>query len=395
MASRLLRSLYLDTLASRRFPSPVIFLALFAASALAVIWCGYPLAVRALGGLQRRRRFPSPLSHPRVSVILATCDDAVAIRARVSDLLATSYPAALVEVIVAVDVMCASSVLPALVGLDARVTVVTGDMPGGKATTLNAAVRVARHDLLIFADTAQRFARDAIPELVMALGDPALGAVSGMLELRNAGTSLNLAERYWRYERWLRAWEARLHSSVGVTGAIYAMRRELWSPLPAGLILDDVYVPMRLVLDGWRVGYAELARAHDPRRFTAAEEYHRKVRTLTGNIQLCAWLPAVLNPFENPILLQFVFHKLMRLLTPYLAVLALVGGVIVFVDFFVAGPTGWRDLLLACGAVGIGLCLMPRLRRALRAQLAWGVALQSSVVVATANGMRGQWDVWQ
>ena len=41
------------------------------------------------------------------------------------------------------------------------------------------------------------------------------------------------------------------------------------------------------------------------------------VRTLTGVIQVCAWLPGVLNPLRNRIWLQFVFHKLLRLLTPY------------------------------------------------------------------------------
>ena len=146
-----------------------------------------------------------------------------------------------------------------------------------------------------------------------------------MLELPGAHGALNLAERYWRLERWLRKWEARLHSSVGVTGAIYAMRRELWKPLPANLILDDVYLPMRLVLDGWRVGFTDQARARDVRRFEAGQEYRRKVRTLTGVIQVCAWLPGVLNPVRNPIWLQFVFHKLLRLLTPYLVVIALVG----------------------------------------------------------------------
>ena len=363
--------------------------------ALAIIWLGYPLVVRMLGGMRPRRVHMPAKPSPSVSVILASCDDADAIRARVADLLQTEHPAERVEVIVTLDAARAEASHEDLAGLDRRVRVVGGDPPGGKSATLNAGVRAARNEILVFADTAQRFHRDAIPALVLELDEPRLGAVSGMLELPGgAKGALNLAERYWRYERWLRLWEARLHSSVGVTGAIYAMRRELWEPLPANLILDDVYVPMRLALTGWRVGFTDRARARDVRRFAPAQEYRRKVRTLTGVIQVCAWLPGVLNPIRNPIWLQFVFHKLLRLLTPYLAALALLGMAWAGVSALLSSRLG-TQLLLAVAVLGAVLCLIPRVRRTLTGQIAWGVALQSSIVVATVNGVRGRWDVWR
>ena len=51
------------------------------------------------------------------------------------------------------------------------------------------------------------------------------------------------------------------------------LRRALWAPLRDGLILDDLYVPMRLVLAGHRVGFAPQARAVDGRTFTARQEF--------------------------------------------------------------------------------------------------------------------------
>src|SRR4029078_6972086 len=96
---------------------------------------------------------------------------------------------------------------------------------------------------------AQSFAEDAVVELVSALSDPAVAAVSGALEGGGVGAP-NLSDKYWKFERALRAAEARVHSAVGVTGAIYAMRRNLWEPLPDALIFDDVYTPMRLAADG-------------------------------------------------------------------------------------------------------------------------------------------------
>ncbi len=363
--------------------------------ALVAICGGYPLPVRVLGGV-RRVRTEEPAGHgtlPTVSVIIASHDDAAAINARVDDVLRSLYPANAMEVIVALDAVRARSTVEELRRPDPRIVFLVGDAPGGKASSLNAAARMARNDILVFTDTAQQFEPAAISELVRQFRDPRTGAVSGMLELGRSGRLLNLAERYWLYERWLRRWEARLHSTVGVTGAVYAMRRSLWQDFPAGLILDDLYGPMRLVLQGWRVGFTEHALAHDARRFAAADEYRRKVRTLTGVIQTTVWLDGVMDPRRNPIWLQFVFHKLLRLLTPYLTIFVALATAWVLTRTVLATPHG-LEALAAVGTLLLVLLLVPRIRRVVRAQLAWGLALQSSIVVATFNGVRGKWNVW-
>jgi cellulose synthase/poly-beta-1,6-N-acetylglucosamine synthase-like glycosyltransferase len=367
-------------------------LLLYSVVSLTAIWIAYPLGIRIVGALRRPRPGAAREAVSRtVSMVVASADDAAAVRARVADLLATNYPAHLLEVVVALDHAHAKATREELEAMDPRVRVVGGDAPGGKAATLNAGVRAARGDVLVFADTAQRFEPDAVGALVADLTDPRLGAVSGVLDLPGIGGSLNLPERYWRYERWLRRWEARVHSTVGVTGAIYATRRSLWSPLPSGLILDDVYVPMRLVIEGWKVGVARNARAHDTRRFAPSQEYQRKMRTLTGVIQVCAWLPSVLHPLRNPICVQFVFHKLLRLLTPYLVLAAFLGAGWQVGAYLLSHPPG---IQLTLGMMA-ALCFIPRVRRTLKEQLTWGLAMQSSIVAATANGMRGRWEVWR
>ena len=369
----------------------LMLLVVISLAGLVVTWLVYPAAIFALAAVRRRPSQPTPAVPPVVSAVLATSSDAATIRRRVQNLLSSQYPADRLEVIVAIDDARRGATVEELSDLDPRVHVVIGDAPGGKAAALNAGVRAAHGDVLVFTDVAQFFAEDAVMRLVSALTDPRIGAVSGALEVGYKGSS-NLSERYWAYERALRGAEARLHSAVGVTGAIYAMRHSLWEPLPAGLILDDVYTPMRLVASGWRVGFTGLARAYDPRRFAPAEEYRRKVRTLTGVIQLCAWLPIVLNPLKNPIWVQFVCHKLLRLLTPYLLLLALVGGI-----WAIATRASLETLGSMLGPlvlVAVAALMIRRVRTAAKTRLAWLFALQSAVVVATVNGARGRWDVW-
>jgi len=122
---------------------------------------------------------------------------------------------------------------------------------------------------------------------------------------------------YWRYEKMLRRMESDISSVPGATGAIYAIRRDLFEPLPVGTILDDVLIPMRIVLGGKRAIFDPAARAFDSIRERPEDEYERKRRTLMGNYQLLAQIPQLLLPWRDPIFVQFVSHKVGRLVTPY------------------------------------------------------------------------------
>jgi cellulose synthase/poly-beta-1,6-N-acetylglucosamine synthase-like glycosyltransferase len=105
-------------------------------------------------------------------------------------------------------------------------------------------------------------------------------------------------------------------STVGATGAIYALRRALFKPIPDATILDDVLIPMQVARLGYRVLFEPRARAYDWVAATASEEFMRKLRTIAGNFQLFILEPWLLNPFSNPLWIQTVSHKLCRLLSP-------------------------------------------------------------------------------
>jgi len=370
--------------------------------ALVVVpWLLYPAAVVAAARLTRRRAAvgPAPASGdvlPHVTCILATRDAPDVVRERVADFLAQDYPPSRLDVVVAIDAAAADTLLPALAFDDPRVRVVAGDAPGGKCPALNAAVRAARGELLVFSDARQRFAPGVARKLAAALlADRRVGVTSGRL-LLPADEKSGLFRLYSRFELNLRAAEARLHSAVGVSGSVYAMWRALWAPLPAGLILDDLYVPMRLALGGHRVGFVPDAYAHETRRVDAGQEFRRKVRTLTGNYQLCAWLPGVLVPWRNPLWLQFLCHKLLRLLLPVGVLLVLVGGAGLAWQAAVArvGERAWW-LLAGAGVAAAWLWLGPgALTRKLRAAAVQFASMQAAVAVAAVHGLRGRWDVW-
>jgi cellulose synthase/poly-beta-1,6-N-acetylglucosamine synthase-like glycosyltransferase len=364
-------------------------LAIASAVMLVAVWLLYPGTMALLASVRRRIPSVSEQAPPTVTVVIATREPAEVVRARIENCLDTDYPTELLSIILACDAGSASSV----VELDlpgAPVTIVAADPPGGKGGALNAGVRAATGSVIVFADAHQRFRRDTIPRLIAALSDPRMGGVSGRLELPRRRASLVAA--YWSMERRLRRNEAVVHSAVGATGAVWAVRREVWKPLPAGVLLDDVYAPMMVVLGGRRIAYAPDAVAIETRDTTPGQEFRRKVRTLTGVIQLCVWLPAVLSPLKNPIWPQFVFHKLLRMLTPYCAAFIVIWA-------FVRGlPLLGKSAPVFLAAAGLAVVWLVRTRTRtgsrIRQLAVEGTLLQAAVIVAGVNGMRRHWQVW-
>lgn len=302
-------------------------------AAIAYVYVGYPVLLAVWARLRPKpvRRSPLDADAPGVSVIIAARNEAARLPDRIENLLAQDYPGPL-EIVVASD-GSVDGTASVVARFGDRVELVELP-PSGKPAALNAAVARARHDLLVFADARQSFGPDALQRLVENFADPAVGAATGELlldcERESAAADSTVGESvgaYWRYEKSLRRYESLIWSTLGATGAIYAMRRRLWRPLPPGTLLDDVLAPMRVVLAGYRVVFDDRARAYDRVEADAATERRRKVRTLGGNYQILALEPALLNPLRNPVWMQYVSHKLGRLLVPYAMGAALLSNV--------------------------------------------------------------------
>jgi poly-beta-1,6-N-acetyl-D-glucosamine synthase len=243
----------------------------------------------------------------------------------------------------------------------ANVRIVEWLVNQGKAAALNHAVSLAQHEILILADARQTWAENAAQHLLECFRDWRVGAVSGQLILKTTDGNLAGVGLYWRFEKWLRGKEAEVHSQIGVTGAICAVRRELFRPLPLGIILDDVYWPMQVVMQGRRVVYQPNAIAFDELPARSTDELRRKVRTLVGNFQLLSACPQLLLPWHNPLVWQFVSHKLLRLAAPWALLVTLLSAGLIS-----SGLYRWAFLFLvvnlATGMLGLATPLGRRHR---------------------------------
>ena len=304
---------------------------------IAYVYVGYPLLLVLWSRLR-----PRPVRHgeiePPVSLVLAVRGEVERLEQKLENLLALDYPKDRLQIVVSLDGPSADCERVARRFAARGIELVSAERHQGKAAALNRGVAACSGELVVFCDARQRVSAGSVRALVANFADPSVGAASGELVLLDERDSeaADGVGLYWRYEKALRAMESRIHSTVGATGALYAIRRELYRPLPEGTLLDDVLVPMRIVLAGRRTVFEPGARAYD-REAPPELEFTRKVRTLAGNFQLLDLLPALLDPRRNPVFVQFVSHKLGRLLVPHLLVLLFVsnlflleGGYLVF-----------------------------------------------------------------
>ena len=288
------------------------------------VFVGYPACMYLLARVR-----PMPVKKraitPTVTVVVAVHDGASYIRAKLKSLRALDYPVEKIDIVVVCD-GCGddTSALVRQFG-DPRVQVLDFPHRRGKAECLNEAAARASGEVLLLTDVRQKLSPTALRELVANLADPTVGAVSGELQLENVHTGFAQGvDAYWRYEKLIRQSESRSGSTVGVSGALYAMRRELFAPLPPGTVLDDVLIPMRVAAAGRRVVFEPRALAWDQPSQHPAEERRRKIRTLAGNYQLIQLAPWLLRPWRNPLWFRFVSHKLLRLMAPWLLLLLVV-----------------------------------------------------------------------
>ncbi len=366
------------------------------AGVLAATYVGYPVVVFLLSRFAHRAAPTNEGgSNPAVALIIAARDEEEVIGQKLRTCLDQDYPEDRLEIVVVSD-GSTDGTIDAVEKLGSpRIRVVALPSAAGKASALNEAMSMVDSDIVVLSDARQALEPNAVSQLVRWFPDPKIGAVSG--DLHFASRPDHGVERataiYWGYEREIRDSESRLDSCIGATGALYAIRRALWKPLPAGLILDDMFTPMQIALRGYRVQYETGAAATDRFPASPAQEFRRRVRTLSGNYQLLGALPGLLIPWRNRLWIQFMFHKIGRLTSPLFLFLMFV------TSAFIPGMPykvlfGTQAFVWIAG-LGIRSEWLPAFLRRSHGVLRTFALFQLAAAVAFWKFVRSDYDVWR
>lgn len=284
-------------------------------------YLGYPATLFVLSRVrchQVRRR----AIHPSVSFIITARNEAARIAEKLENALAQDYPASQLEIIVASD--CSSDATDAIVRRDfPRVRLVRSPRREGKEAAQALAIAAARGDVFVFSDVATALAPDCVSRLVENFADPSVGCVSSTDRFVDAAGEISGEGAYVKYEMWLRTLETRVNSLVGLSGSLFATRRELCSEWPSDL-QSDFSTLLRAVQMGYR-GVLDPESAGYYRNITDSRgEFSRKVRTVVRGLTVLGAHTHMFNPARYGLFAwQLASHKLSRWVVPFAMIAAL------------------------------------------------------------------------
>jgi cellulose synthase/poly-beta-1,6-N-acetylglucosamine synthase-like glycosyltransferase len=283
-----------------------------AIAAVSYVYVGFPLLVMARG-LVPRAYHPGTV-YPTVSVLVAARNEEEVIAARIENLLASDYPREQLEIIFASDASDdgTDAIVRGYEGSNVRLF----SLPrGGKAVALNTVAPRAAGEVLVFTDANTVFAPGTIAALVRPFADPAIGGVAGDQRYLSEGQRPGAAagERsYWSLDRLLKRAQSRAGSVISATGALYAVRRVLYEPIPHA-VMDDFFVSTGVIAQGQRLVFEEDAVCYETAAPSASLEFGRKVRIITQGLRAVWARRALLNVRRTGFYaVQLFSHKVLR-----------------------------------------------------------------------------------
>jgi cellulose synthase/poly-beta-1,6-N-acetylglucosamine synthase-like glycosyltransferase len=362
---------------------------LFCVSWVGFAFVGYPLALWLLSAVSQRS-IRDGEAVPEVTIVIAVHNGERHLERKLTDTVALDYPKPF-EVIVASDGSTDRTEEIARDFADRGVRLVALPVRGGKEAAQARAIAEAGGEILVFTDVSAEVERGALREIVRPFADPRVGAVSSEDIVESQGGE----GAYVRYEMALRRLESTATTLVGLSGSLFAIRRELGDPWPHDLA-SDFRIALEANRRGLRAVCAPAARARigtvddDPSR-----EWTRKVRTVRRGIAVLSEYRDLLAPRRGRAAFSVWGHKLARFTAPFaLVALLLLSAAAAPTSSVAAGLT--LAQVAAWGLAAAALRL-PVLRRLLPLRIAaFFLLVNASIVVAWFHHWTGKRAVqWQ
>ena len=296
---------------------------------LAYTYAGYPILLWLFSLFSRRTGENvdvTPDSWPEVSVVISAHNEESVIGRRIENLLELDYPSDQLEILIGSDGSTDGTAKIIRRYHSENITCHDFTVQRGKANVLNDLVARARGEYVVFTDANTFFDPQAVKELIKGFGlSPSACAVVGRLEFRTAEGTVNPDSAYWRYETTLKTLESRFGTVLGANGAIYAIERARFRPLPSRTIVDDFLIPMLMRLQGGgSVVFHPSARAWETVPETIRDEFRRRVRIGAGDAHALRHSWRLLLPGHGMLALSYWSHKVLRWMGPWLLIMAFV-----------------------------------------------------------------------
>jgi cellulose synthase/poly-beta-1,6-N-acetylglucosamine synthase-like glycosyltransferase/peptidoglycan/xylan/chitin deacetylase (PgdA/CDA1 family) len=363
-----------------------------------------------LSGIHARRvrrkdfRWGEPVTRP-VSVLVPAYNEAKCIESTVRSLMASEHP---IEVLV-IDDGSSDGTARIVEAMGLPNVRVVRQLNAGKPAALNRGLANARHDIIVMMDGDTVFEPSTVRELVQPFGDPRVGAVAGNAKVGNRDSLIGA----WQHIEYVMGFnlDRRMYDVLRcmptIPGAVGAFRRsalERVGGMSDDTLAEDTDITMAMHRDGWRVVYAEKARAWTEAPESVQQLWSQRYRWSYGTMQ-AIWKHRKALVDRGPsgrfgrvgLPLVSLFMVVAPLLAPLIDVFLLYGVVFGPTEKTIVAWLGVLAIQLVCAAYAFRLdrermthLISLPLQQILYRQLMYVVLLQSWITALTGGRLRWQ-----
>jgi cellulose synthase/poly-beta-1,6-N-acetylglucosamine synthase-like glycosyltransferase len=316
------------------------------------------LARLARGRRQNQDVYGPADEWPAVDILLAAHNEEAVIAEKVRSTFATTYPLDRLRLLVGSDNSSdqTNALLAGLAREYPQLRFEAYAQRTGKPTVIDNLARQATAPVLVLTDANVFFAPDTLRHLVKHFHNPAIGLVGGHIinpDHRAEGIS-GQEKAYLERENLMKYQEGVVWGAMmGAFGGCFAVRRACYHPAPAAFLVDDFYISMAVLRDGYQAINELDAVCYEDVSDHLPEEFRRKARISAGNFQNLKAFRSLLWPPWRGVAFAWWSHKVLRWLTPQLllVLLAATAGLVV-------GGAGWFFQLALLGQLGLPLLLL-------------------------------------
>ena len=181
----------------------------------------------------------------------------------------------------------------------------------GKVNVINKSIAYCSGEIVILSDANAMYNEAAVINILKHFSDSHVGCVAGEKRIKTTDNMVSSNEGlYWKLESFIKKLEDKVSTVIGADGACYAIRRNLFMPLPQDTSVDDFLLSMKIVEQGYKIAYEKDAYSFEETGQTLQQELKRKIRIGAGNFYNLRFLKS----FFHMSLESFMFlsHKFLR-----------------------------------------------------------------------------------
>jgi cellulose synthase/poly-beta-1,6-N-acetylglucosamine synthase-like glycosyltransferase len=297
----------------------------------------YPsiLYILALNKKENEIRFDPEENLPFVSVILSVYNEEQLIREKLRSVFTTSYPADKFELLVGSDGSTdqTNNILRLFSVEEPAFRFFPYEERTGKGNVINRLREEAKGEILIFTDADIMFSKDLIYKLVRHFKNDSIGVVATNIAKKNPDAN-GISVQEWSFmsrETRIKYREGKIWGTMmGAYGACYAIRNDLFTPVPAGYTVDDFFITMKVLEQKYKCILDLDAVHYEIISNQLSEEFRRRIRISSGNFQNLRTFYKLLWPPFNGLSFSFISHKVIRWIVPFLMILLIVSNIFLY-----------------------------------------------------------------